>query len=127
LICPRNLRLGKYQGGEEEWDFVFRHPLGGVGRIMVYRETSKTVSVFRLWWVDDFKRLTRYHKKDSINRIRPTRKDLLPVLEDSLHTIAKWQKKELRFGTKLSKRTPKELREARDYEKKHTPVPVIEA
>lgn len=121
-----NLRLRKYYCGEEAWDFVFKHPRGGVGRIMIYRETRKTVFISRLWWVDDFAKLTRYHKKNSVHRLRLTKKALLPILEDSLRTITNWKKRELRFGVKLAKQARQELRLFREHYENYYPVPVIE-
>jgi hypothetical protein len=38
-----NLLLTRYWHQEPCWDFMFRHPLGGVGRIMIYQSGEDIV------------------------------------------------------------------------------------
>lgn len=110
-----NLKLQKYYHQAPSWDFVFRHPQGGVGKIDVYRYTDETIllkdfhslapsgtsdvygqiddRVFltSIWWYDDYDKLTRFIKRVKHEPIHRDAQLLLAALESSLRLIVSWQ------------------------------------
>src|SRR4051812_24365948 len=58
-----NLLLTRYWHQEPCWDFMFRHPLDGVGRIMIHKVGDDLLSVQGVWWVDRYDEFARYIRR----------------------------------------------------------------
>jgi hypothetical protein len=86
-----NLMLTRYWHQEPCWDYMFRHPLGGVGRIMTYKADEDLLSVQGLWWVDRYDEFARYIRRSTPRVIQRYPKDLASALRTGLAEILGWQ------------------------------------
>jgi hypothetical protein len=91
FALEHNLMLTRYWHQEPCWDYMFRHPLNGVGRIMIYKAGEDLLSVERLWWVDRYDESTRYIRRASPRIIRRDANDLAPALRAGFEEILEWQ------------------------------------
>lgn len=88
-----NLRLGRFPQGLEAWDLLFHHPLGGTGRILIYRASKTHVQVSCIW----------FHNRGPINqrcisnikRIALDSTSLTRALRAALRKILNWKSKDL--------------------------------
>ena len=87
-----NLRLQKYYHQAPSWDFLFRHPLGGVGQIEVQRASEATISIVSDWWYDDYDAATRFIKSTTLGPM-PVNSEVTIKLENALSEVLSW-----RFG-----------------------------
>ena len=87
----RNLRMEKYYHQSPSWDFTFKHPQGGVGKIEASRETDTSLSLHCIWWHDDYDRVTRSLKRLKGEPLLREPQALRDALEKSLKTILSWQ------------------------------------
>ena len=109
-----NLKLQKYYHQAPSWDFTFRHPQGGVGKIDVYRytdeaillndlrhltasgssdvygQTDDRIGLASIWWYDDYDKVTRFIKRVRHEPIRRDVQTLPGALENSLRLIVSW-------------------------------------
>jgi len=53
------LVLSKYEKGNHSWDFLFRHPAGGVARVQVLEAQENAVHLVAHWGIADFNAGTR--------------------------------------------------------------------
>jgi hypothetical protein len=53
------LKLVKYEKENHSWDFLFRHPAGGVARIQALRTAADAVHVVGHWHIPDFTTYSR--------------------------------------------------------------------
>jgi hypothetical protein len=88
-----NMMLTKYWHQEPCWDYMFRHPLDGVGRIMIHKEGEDLLSVQGLWWVDRYDEFTRYIRRSTPQIIKRDPNDLVPALQSGFDVVLAW-----RFG-----------------------------
>jgi hypothetical protein len=86
-----NLMLTRYWHQEPCWDFMFRHPSAGAGRIMIYKAGEDLLSVERLWWVDRYDEFARYIRRATPGIIKNRPEDLAPALRAGLEEILGWQ------------------------------------
>jgi hypothetical protein len=86
-----NLMLTRYWHQEPCWDYMFRHPLGGVGRIMIYKGGEDLLSVQGLWWVDRYDEFARYIRRSTTRVIKREPKELAPALRAGLEEVLGWQ------------------------------------
>jgi hypothetical protein len=86
-----NLMLTRYWYQEPCWDYMFRHPLGGVGRIMIYKAGADRLSVHGLWWVDRYDEFARYIRRSTTRVIARDPEDLAPALRTGLEEVLGWQ------------------------------------
>ena len=92
-FAPRhNLRLQKYYHQFPSWDFLFRHPSGGIGQIEVQRANEASVSIQSDWWYDDYDAATRFIKRKSLGPIS-VNSEVTTKLENALSELLSW-----RFG-----------------------------
>ena len=87
-----NLRIEKYYHQSPSWDFLFRHPKGGVGKIGVERSIEATVHIRSIWWYDDYDAATRFTRSASVGPV-PLNPELADGLEKALSKLLSW-----RFG-----------------------------
>jgi hypothetical protein len=87
-----NLRLQKYYHQAPSWDFLFRHPSGGVGQIEVQRASEATISIVSDWWYDDYDAATRFIKSTTLGPM-PVNSEVTIKLENALSEVLSW-----RFG-----------------------------
>src|SRR5438874_362830 len=73
------------------WDYMFRHPLGGVGRIMIHKAGEDLLSVQGLWWVDRYDEFARYIRRSTARVLVRDPKDLAPALRTGLEEVLGWQ------------------------------------
>lgn len=120
-----NLTIEKYYHEGHEWSFLFRHPLGGIGKIQVSKSRDENVTVYPIWWVDDYEQKRRRIKHLSGEQSTLDKNILAKILEDTLQTILGWQIKDLDFSSRLfflKSRRKKEI--FSKYEEQH-PFPKI--
>jgi hypothetical protein len=86
-----NLMLTRYWHQEPCWDFMFRHPLGGVGRIMIHKAGEDLLSVQGLRWVDRYDEFARYLRRSTARLIKRGPTDLAPALRAGLEEVLGWQ------------------------------------
>jgi hypothetical protein len=86
-----NLMLTRYWHQEPCWDYMFRHPQGGVGRIMIYKEGEDLLSVHGLWWVDRYDEFARYLRRSTPRIVKRDPKDLGPALRAGFEEVLGWQ------------------------------------
>jgi hypothetical protein len=85
-----NLLLTRYWHQEPCWDFMFRHPLRGVGRIMIHKAGEDLLSVLGLWWVDRYVEFTRYIRRSAPHSIEREPNRLTSALRDVFREILEW-------------------------------------
>lgn len=85
-----NLMLTRYWHQEACWDFMFRHPVAGVGRIMIHKEDDR-LSVQWLWWVDRYDESTRYLRRSAPRLVARDPKELAAVLDVAFKEVLGWQ------------------------------------
>src|SRR4051794_19572080 len=86
-----NLMLTRYWHQEPCWDFMFRHPLGGVGRIVIHKAGEDHLSVQGLWWLDRYEEFARYVRRSTARVIKRDPKDLAAALPAALEEVLGWQ------------------------------------
>ena len=95
-----NLRLSKYYYQFPTWDFTFKHPKNGVGKIEVDKDTDTTLGVYAFWWFDDYDNFTRYIKQSEKRTVQLDPNELENVLTIAFQSVLGWQ-----FGTWDEKHT----------------------
>src|SRR5262245_47558723 len=85
------LMLTRYSHQEPCWDYMFRHPLGGVGRLMIYQAGEDNLSVHGLWWVDRYDEFARYIRRSTPRIIKRDPKNLATALRTGLEEVLGWQ------------------------------------
>ena len=85
-----NLRIEKYTHQSPSWDFTFKHPKGGVGKIEVLKKTDTSIKVNAYWWIDNYEKATR-----SIKNLNPIEMsigdpDLINILDQILQYVVQW-------------------------------------
>ena len=90
-----NMLITKYYHQGPSWNFQFKHPTDGVGKIDVQKSDNDTVYVGYGWWIDDYDTSTRFMKFIQGKNIGIDHGELRQVLEDALEDILQWQKDEL--------------------------------
>src|SRR5262249_38290560 len=85
-----NLMLTRYWHQEPCWDYMFRHPLGGVGRIMIYKAWEDLLWVQGLWWVDRYDEFARYIRRSIPRVIKRDSKGLASALRTGLEEVIGW-------------------------------------
>jgi hypothetical protein len=86
-----NLLLTRYWHQESCWDFMFRHPLGGVGRIMIHKAGDDLLSVQGLWWVDRYDEFARYIRRSDARAVNRDPEGLASALRAGLEEVLGWQ------------------------------------
>jgi hypothetical protein len=86
-----NLLLTRYWHQEPCWDFMFRHPLGGVGRIMIHKAGDDLLSVQGLWWVDRYDEFARYIRRSDARAVNRDPEGVTSALRASLEEVLGWQ------------------------------------
>jgi hypothetical protein len=86
-----NLLLTRYWHQEPCWDYLFRHPLCGVGRIMIYKAGEDLLEMHGLWWVDRYDEFARYLRRSAARILQRDPKDLVPALRTGLEEVLGWQ------------------------------------
>lgn len=86
-----NLMLTRYWHQEPCWDFQFRHPFAGVGRIMIFKEGEDQLSLHGLWWVDRYDEFTRSIRRSPARVIKRDPNELAPALRTALAEVLGWQ------------------------------------
>jgi hypothetical protein len=85
-----NLRLTKYYHQWHQWDFTFRHPHGGVGKINVMKESESTIKIGCGWWMDDYDEGTRSGKSGVAKVIPVDGVDCEVKLSEALRQTMGW-------------------------------------
>ncbi len=85
-----NLRLERYYHQNPTWDFLFRHPAGGVGKIEVWKQGG-VLEVRWYWWIDTYDELKRQSKKAGPVVIDADEERLGEVLAGTLHEVLSWR------------------------------------
>jgi hypothetical protein len=85
-----NLLLTRYWHQEPCWDFMFRHPLGGVGRIMIF-QADDDLTVHGLWWVDRYEEFARCLRRSAPRDVKRDAAALAPALCDVFAEILGWR------------------------------------
>ena len=86
-----DLMLTRYWHQEPCWDFMFRHPSGGVGRIMIHKACDDLLSVQGLWWVDRYDEFARYIRRSAVRAVSRDSEGLAPALRAGLEEVLGWQ------------------------------------
>ena len=100
-----NLRLSKYYHQFPTWDFTFKHPKNGVGKIEVDKDSDTTLGVYACWWFDDYDSFTRHIKKSEKKTVQLNPSDLENLLASAFRLVLGWQ-----FGTWDEKHTSETYR-----------------
>jgi len=92
-----NLLIEKYYHEGPSWNFQFKHPVDGVGKIQVQKNDNDTVCVGYVWWIDDYDTSTSFMKctPPGGEQIGLDHIELRQALEDALEDILRWEKKDL--------------------------------
>jgi hypothetical protein len=85
-----NLMLTRYWHQEPCWDFMFRHPRGGVGRIMIHKAGDDLLAVQGLWWVDRYDEFARSIRRSIARSIKRDPQDLAAALRAGLEEVLGW-------------------------------------
>jgi hypothetical protein len=85
-----NLMLTRYWHQEPCWDYMFRHPRGGVGRIMIH-EAGEDLAVLGLWWVDRYDEFARYIRRSTARTVKRETQELAPALRAGFEEVLGWE------------------------------------
>ena len=88
-----NLLIEKYEHEAPVWRFSFRHPIDGVGSVLVSVDKIGEIKVTGHWWIDDYDSGTR--RLRASESIITAKIDLSSTLEIVLETVLKWDPKSL--------------------------------
>jgi hypothetical protein len=95
FAARHNLMVSKYKYDMPEWNFSFRHPLGGVGRIMIQINNNRDIGVLKDWTVDDNERLIRSSKSSPTVHIVNNSDTLEATLLEAIKDVLGWKLSEL--------------------------------
>jgi hypothetical protein len=84
------LKLTRYHRGSFSWDFLFLHPRGGLGQIVVRCHEGERVQIHSTWWRDDYAARTRYVRSDSEPPGEPLPEVVLGGVSRALRRILAW-------------------------------------
>jgi hypothetical protein len=85
-----NLHLVRYYHQLPSWDFLFRHPLGGVGKIEPWKE-GPALEVRWYWWIDRYEEQTRQSRQGGPVVVDAEGERLGEVLVGALREVASWE------------------------------------
>jgi hypothetical protein len=91
FASERNLNISKYYHESPSWDFKFRHPKGGEGRLYVERIDDQNIIIHQNWWFDDIEKFSRSIKWSSSDPIKLKPESLLALLDQKLDEILDWE------------------------------------
>ena len=91
FAADHNLLLTRYWHQEPCWDYMFRHPVAGVGRIMIHQTDDNRLSVQGLWWVDRYDEFARYLRRPTPCVVECDPRALAPVLAAEFEKVLGWQ------------------------------------
>jgi hypothetical protein len=88
-----NLLLEKYDHEAPIWRFSFKHPIDGVGSILVSVNKKGEISVSGSWWIDEYDNgIRRLRVSESVVTIKI---DLSNTMKTVLATLLKWSPQSL--------------------------------
>ncbi|OHB56740.1 MAG: hypothetical protein A2Y07_11745 [Planctomycetes bacterium GWF2_50_10] len=93
-----NLHIEKYPKNGPQWSFIFRHPLGGLGKVDVRMKDDTRINIYTLWWKDDYDRQARDSVGMDNGSIGLDPEPLRCALENALKQVLEWQVKDLDLG-----------------------------
>jgi hypothetical protein len=85
-----NLKLEKYYHEAPAWSFLFRHPLGGVGKVDVEKESDTHCTLRKCWWCDDYEAGIRSLRQAQTDAFQRSPEGLADLLDDALRDILSW-------------------------------------
>jgi hypothetical protein len=91
FAVQHNLKLERYYHGTPSWDFIFRHPKGGVGKMDMFRKGDDKVQPFFAWWLDDYDTLQRHTKVCTEPELAMDPAAIATSLEHGLNLILSWK------------------------------------
>jgi|SRR5581483_2837202 len=86
-----NLKLERYYHDAPVWQFTFRHPAGGIGKIEVSRHGEEKIRPSLAWWFDDYDTLQRHTKIVVENELEMKPELITRDLEAALRLILSWK------------------------------------
>lgn len=117
------LKLTKYFCGSPCWDFTFRHPEGGIGKIEVLKESNESIAIYLIWWFDNYDQFIRLTKSSETRGLMLASINLKEKLKESLQAILIWKLNDLEENNnsykKIWSRSSKE-----DFEKSTNEYPI---
>ena len=95
-----NLMIEQYYHQCPSWDFVFKHPEGGVGQITVLKcyDSDDCLLVVATWWLDDYDSCVRSAKDSHQVKLSLDDPALYKSLYELLGLILSWRKEDLMPG-----------------------------
>jgi len=122
-----NLNIEKYYHDGPSWDFLFRHPEGGVCYIEVRMFDERHVELCGDWSIYEIDSGTGYDKNTSLIKCSTGKIELEKSLEKMLFWVLSWKRYDLKI---IAKRSPdvKEQwtkEELDNYLKRRYPIPKI--
>ena len=122
-----NLKIGKYFHQGSCWDFTFRHPECGVGKIEVQKSGGDHVMIFPMWWVDYYDSLRRDFKEIEGIKSSLESEALRTRLDEALKQIISWRKEDLTEGPENPGGEHIEMtKEKFDQQYKKYPIPKLD-
>ena len=85
-----NVKLEKYYHEAPVWSFLFRHPLGGVAKNDVEKESQAHCTLWKYWWSDDYDSGVRSIRQSRSEKFPCEPKDLAIRLDNALNEILSW-------------------------------------
>ena len=85
-----NITINKYYHNGPNWAFLFRHPEGGLGQIVIDKGDEQ-VTVYPVWSVRDYEKRIRGIKSGDVRKFSLDHQKLREGLEDIYRLILSWQ------------------------------------
>lgn len=122
-----NLKIGKYYHQGPDWDFTFRHPECGVGKIQVQKCGEDHVMIYSMWWVDYYDTSRRDFNPGEAVKSSLDPEVLRRHLDEMLQLIISWRKEDLTKGVGNPYREKIERsKEEFDRQYKEYPIPKLD-
>ena len=90
FAAARNLSIDCCYHDSPSWGFLFRHPLGGIGKIDLACVDDQAGVVHLHWWRDSYEEGVRYLRSESWPPQAVSGEDVSRILSDALVSILKW-------------------------------------
>ena len=91
FAAARNLAVQRYYHDAPSWDFLFRHPQGGVGKVELWRVNENAVRIERVWWKDDYDDGVRYLRTESEPPTAVAAEEIGLALSRALDDVLAWE------------------------------------
>lgn len=90
FATARNVAIERYYHDAPSWDFLFRHPRGGVGKVELWRVDENATRIERVWWKDDYDEGVRYLRSESQPPTTMSAEEIGHALSRALDDVLAW-------------------------------------